>query len=95
VLASAACHRGQTGAQGRARGVCSVAARDTIVVERAAAEFFEARVLGVTGGKLKVQTANEGEPARVVASDAYRVPGSPTPLRPREPGHLQDGPRAL
>jgi hypothetical protein len=46
---------------------------DTVIVERAAAEFFEARVLSVSGSSLKVQTSAEGEPLVVASSDAYRV----------------------
>jgi hypothetical protein len=50
---------------------------DTVIVERAAAEFFEARVLSVSGSSLKVQTSAEGEPLVVASGDAYRV-GKPT-----------------
>lgn len=46
---------------------------DIVVVERAAAEFFEARVLSVGKESLNVQTSTEGDPIVVAASDAYRV----------------------
>lgn len=46
---------------------------DIVVVERAAAEFFEARVLAVTRESLKVQTSAEGDPVVVATNDAYRV----------------------
>jgi hypothetical protein len=50
---------------------------DLVVVERAAAEFFEARVLSVTNDSLKVQTSTEGDPVVVAASDAYLVQVEP------------------
>lgn len=46
---------------------------DVVVVESAAAEFFQGRVLSVSGETLKVQSAEEGEPVVVSRSDAYRV----------------------
>ena len=50
---------------------------DLVVVERAAAEFFEARVLSVGKESLKVQTSTDGDPVVVAASDAYRVQAEP------------------
>lgn len=46
------------------------------MVERAQAEFFQARVLAVSEATLKVQTSDDGEPVVVARSDAYRVPPS-------------------
>lgn len=46
------------------------------MVESAAAEFFQGRVLSVSGETLKVQSADEGEPVVVSRSDAYRVSGT-------------------
>jgi hypothetical protein len=47
---------------------------DLVVVERAAAEFFQARVLSVSDATIRVQTSDDGEPVVVARSDAYRVP---------------------
>lgn len=47
---------------------------DLVVVERAAAEFFQARVLSVSDATVRVQTSEDGEPLIVARSDAYRVP---------------------
>ncbi|HEX4338138.1 MAG TPA: hypothetical protein VH062_19655 [Polyangiaceae bacterium] len=46
------------------------------MVERAAAEFFEARVLSVAGESLKVQTTAEGDPLTVALNDAYPLKGA-------------------
>src|ERR1700742_428260 len=53
---------------------------DLVVVEKAAAEFFEARVLSVNGASLKVQTSAEGEPVVVARSDAYRIERAAQPF---------------
>jgi hypothetical protein len=53
---------------------------DTVVVERAAAEFFQGRVLGVDARGLRVQTADEGDALQVAKGDAYRVPAIPASL---------------
>ena len=45
-----------------------------MVVERASAEFFQARVLSVLDATIRVQTSEDGEPVVVSRSDAYRVP---------------------
>lgn len=59
----------------KASGAPPVLARgDSVVVERAAADFFEGRVLAVTESRLKVQMASEGDPVDVARSDAYRLP---------------------
>jgi hypothetical protein len=50
---------------------------DLVVVERAAAEFFEARVLAVTPESLKVQTSAEGDPLVVAINDVYPVQAEP------------------
>ena len=82
-LIAGACHRAPPGVNGASEG--AFRRGDTVVVERAAAEFFEARVLAVNGAKLKVQTAAEGEPAVVAAGDAYPVPGARHTFMPRQP----------
>jgi hypothetical protein len=46
---------------------------DVVVVERAAADFFEGRVLSVSGSTLKIQTSDDGEPLVVSRSDVYPV----------------------
>ncbi|HVU02112.1 MAG TPA: hypothetical protein VHE30_10180 [Polyangiaceae bacterium] len=58
---------------------------DVVVVERAAAEFFQGRVLSVTDTTLKVQTSEDGEPVVVARSDAYRVPPSAHAFSANEP----------
>ena len=60
---------------------------DLVVVERAAAEFFEARVLGTAGESLKVQTSAEGDPVVVATGDVYRVA--------REAHHFAKGDAAI
>jgi hypothetical protein len=47
-----------------------------VVVERASADFFQARVLSVSDATIRVQTSEDGEPVVVSRSDAYRVPPS-------------------
>lgn len=49
---------------------------DVVVVESAAAEFFQGRVLSVSAQTLKVQSDDEGEPVVVSRNDAYRVDSS-------------------
>jgi hypothetical protein len=64
---------------------------DVVVVERATAEFFQGRVLSVTGATLKVQTTDEGEPVTVATSDVYRVPPAPHSFAVGDPGICRDG----
>ncbi len=63
-----------------------------MVVERAAAEFFEGRVLSVAESSLKVQTSDEGDPATVARSDAYRVPSLGHTYSRGQPAICEDGP---
>ena len=59
----------------KAPGAPAVLARgDNVVVERAASDFFEGRVLAASESRLKVQMASEGDPVDVARSDAYRLP---------------------
>jgi hypothetical protein len=58
---------------------------DIVVVERASAEFFQARVLSVAESTLRVQTSEDGEPLVVSRSDAYRVPPPLHPFSPADP----------
>ena len=53
---------------------------DRVVVEQAAAEFFEGRVLGVVGDQLRVQASGGNDSLNVVASDVYRLPPEPREL---------------
>jgi hypothetical protein len=46
---------------------------EQVVVEASAAEFFEARVIEVATGELRVQAVAGGESRRVVPSDVYRL----------------------
>lgn len=65
---------------------------DVIVVEHAAADFFEARVLSVSDSSLKVQTSAEGEPMIVARSDAYRTPPAPHRFAVGDPAICSDRP---
>jgi hypothetical protein len=65
---------------------------DVVVVERAAADFFQARVLSVSDSTLKVQTSDEGEPMIVARSDAYRAPGPPHRFAAGDPAICSDRP---
>lgn len=76
LLAVAGC-RGRAEGSAHASDARALGRGDLVVVERAAAEFFQGRVLSVNGGSLKVQTTEDGEPVVVASSDAYRVPPSP------------------
>jgi hypothetical protein len=78
---TAGCHREQAPPL---PAVTAFARGDLVVVERAAAEFFEARVLSATGASLKVQTSAEGEPVVVARSDAYRILPSSHAFAPHE-----------
>jgi hypothetical protein len=80
ILAGAACRRDP--AVDRRVLMPPFARGDVVVVERAAAEFFEARVLSVSGTSLKVQTSADGEPVAVATSDAYRAGQSKGPYAP-------------
>jgi hypothetical protein len=53
---------------------------DRVVVEQAAAEFFEGRVLAVTVDHLRVQAAGDNDSLNVAASDVYRLPPEPREL---------------
>jgi len=53
---------------------------DRVVVEQAAAQFFEGRVLAVTVDHLRVQAAGDNDSLNVAASDVYRLPPEPREL---------------
>ncbi len=53
---------------------------DRVLVEQAAAEFFEGRVLAVVGEQLRVQATGGNDSSNVVASDVYRLPPEPREL---------------
>ncbi|HEY5373314.1 MAG TPA: hypothetical protein VIK01_06485 [Polyangiaceae bacterium] len=53
---------------------------DRVVVEQAAAQFFEGRVLAVTGDQLRLQAAGDNDSVNVAASDVYRLPPEPREL---------------
>ncbi|MEP7051908.1 MAG: hypothetical protein ABJB12_16200 [Pseudomonadota bacterium] len=55
---------------------------DRVVVEQAAAEFFEGRVLAVQSDQLRVQATGGNDSLNVVASDVYRLPPEPRELVP-------------
>lgn len=74
------------------RGPAPLKRGDTVVVERAAAEFFEARVLSVTNESLKVQTSTEGDPVVVSASDAYRARAEPHRFATGDPAICRSAP---
>lgn len=59
-------------ARGLARG-------DHVVIESAAAEFFEGRVTEADSDRLRVQRLGDGESLSVSAADAYRLPSTTTP----------------
>jgi hypothetical protein len=65
---------------------------DVVVVERAAAEFFEARVLSVSGSTLKVEPAGEAEPVKVERSDVYALPPEAHRFSAGDPAICNDGP---
>jgi hypothetical protein len=50
---------------------------DRVVVEQAAAEFFEGRVLAVAANHLRIQAAGGNDSLSVAASDVYRLPPAP------------------
>lgn len=52
-----------------------------VVVEPRAAEFFEARVLSVGRGELRVEPVGGGEPRSVAPGDVYPLPVSPVAAR--------------
>jgi hypothetical protein len=56
---------------------------DSVVVEQAAAQFFEGRVLAVVGDQLRVQAAGDNDSVKVAASDVYRLPPEPRELSVR------------
>jgi hypothetical protein len=58
----------------------SYARGDRVVVEQAAAQFFEGRVLAATADRLRVQAAGDNDSLNVVASDVYRLPAEPREL---------------
>ena len=56
---------------------------DRVVVEQAAAAFFEGRVLSVQGEQLRVQATGGNDASLVGSSDVYRLPAEPRQLLPR------------
>jgi ribosomal protein L24 len=80
---SVACNRTEGPAQGDA-GVRPIARGDRVVVEQAAAQFYEGQVLEVMEDRLRVQTI-EGQQSKTVAlPDVYRLPPPPGALQPSE-----------
>jgi hypothetical protein len=63
----------------------SVRRGDRVVVEAAAARFFEAQVLEVKGDQLRVQSAELRESVLVSASDVYRLPAPSREVHPGDP----------
>ena len=55
---------------------------DRVLVEQAAAQFFEGRVLAVEAEHLRVQAVGGNDPIRVSTSDVYRLPPAPRDLVP-------------
>ncbi|HET7545084.1 MAG TPA: hypothetical protein VFK05_34705 [Polyangiaceae bacterium] len=55
---------------------------DRVVAEQSAAQFFEGRVLGVDGERLRLQAVGSSDSLNVVASDVYRLPPAPRELTP-------------
>ena len=53
---------------------------DRVVVEQAAAQFFEARVLSVDGDHLRLQALGGNDSLTAVAGDVYRLPPAPREL---------------
>ncbi len=53
---------------------------DRVVVEQAAATFFEGRVLSVEVGHLRVQAAGGNDPVSVATNDVYLLPPTPHEL---------------
>lgn len=47
---------------------------DRVVIEQTAAQFFEGRVLAVSGSTLRIQTAARPDSLQVQVGDAYRLP---------------------
>jgi hypothetical protein len=76
VVATAGCSREQSEVEAKQRP--GFVRGDHVVVERAAAEFFEGRVLGVASDKLRVEPSDNTGNRVISSSDAYRLPPSPT-----------------
>lgn len=57
---------------------------DRVVVEQTAAEFFQGRVLSVSGGILKIQTADQPDSLEVHVSDTYRLPPAAHSFSPND-----------
>lgn len=53
---------------------------DRVVVEQAAAQFFEARVLSVDADHLRLQALGGNDSLNAVAGDVYRLPPAPREL---------------
>jgi hypothetical protein len=67
------CKSRAEGAQPRAERT-QIARGDRVVVEPAAAHFFEGTVLSVEGDRLRVQKADTGDAVTVALSDVYLLP---------------------
>jgi hypothetical protein len=57
---------------------------DRVLVEQAAARFFEGRVLAVEGEHLRVQAVGGNDPVSVATSDVYRLPPAAHELAPNQ-----------
>jgi hypothetical protein len=81
AFAAAACKCTETpAAHEPARG--GVTRGDRVVVEQAAAQFYEAQVLEVAADLLRVQTTNGQQSMTVAVGDAYRLPPPPAAYQP-------------
>jgi len=56
---------------------------ERVVVESSAAQFYEARVIGESTSRLRVQTVESGDMAYVELADIYRLPSTTRRLAPR------------
>jgi hypothetical protein len=79
TLSAAACSRHRHGVTGAAP---SIERGDRVVIEQTAAQFFEGRVLAVSGDMLKIQTADRPDSLEVHRADAYRLPPAAHQFRP-------------
>lgn len=78
LVSTSACHKAPAEPTPAANAAVTRGAR--VVVEVEAAQFFEARVLGVDKNRVKLERNAGAEPLIVSLGDVYRVP-SDTPLR--------------
>lgn len=80
LLAPGACSKRPAPLNSDAREV--YARGDRVLVELAAAQFFEGRVLAAEAERLRVQAIGSNDAVKVVASDVYRLPPTRRDLTP-------------